>query len=289
MAAVDTIGAMEGRVRSHRREPGQTTLIVVCVMVLAVCLLRGAVPAVLDAVIGADLARRRSLGWPLATVLCALVPVTAAIWGFLGRRRLARVRRDFDRWQATSGWVPGRVDRVWPWTNRIRAPDMVTVMSAFDRELAGLPVTVGELSWIDEGLGDATDSWRGRGIFTVVRLPGSPPDFAVRSYRTVYRRRAGEDEFRRRFRTIFDDTVNAERLDHEELRKAHVNNEIPPWTLLDGELFTIVSTDKTATPAAMESAASDTLRVVELIGPRSDRAPDPTSTQRPASPKPETN
>jgi hypothetical protein len=147
---------------------------------------------------------------------------------------------------------------------------MVTVVSAFDGELAGLPVTIGELSWIDNGLGGAVDRWSGRGIFTVVRIPESPPDFAVRRYRTAHRQRVGEDEFRRRFRTIPDDTVNALRLDQETLRKAHVNGEIPPWTLREGELFTIVSIGKMATPAAMESAASHTLRVVELIGLQSD-------------------
>jgi hypothetical protein len=279
---------MGGRVRSHRRGPGRTTLIVICVVLLAVCLLYATVRAVLEVTL-ADFARRRALGWPLSMVLFGLLPTTVVIRNFLSNRRLARIRTDFDRWPATSGWVPGRVDRIWPWTNRIRAPDMVTVMSVFDREIGGLSVTVGELSWIDNGLGDATDRWKGRGIFTVVRLPGSPPDFAVRSYRTVYRQRAGEDEFRRRFRTIFDDTVNAESLDHEELRKAHVNGEIPPWTLLDGELFTIVSIEKTATPGAMESAASDTLRVVELIGLRSYSAPDSPPAQRSASPDSETN
>ncbi|MCU7727568.1 hypothetical protein ODJ79_27945 [Actinoplanes sp. KI2] len=243
------------------------TLIVVCAVILVVCLLCAAVPLAF-----ADFSRRRPLGWPLTTALCGLLLTTFVLRDLLRKRRLARVRRDFDRWQATSGWIPGRVDRIWPWTNHIRAPGMVTVTFAFDRDLGGLPVTVGELSWIDDGLGDATDRWKGRGIFTVVRLPGSPPDFAVRRYRTVYRQRAGEDEFRRRFRTIFNDTVNADRLDHEELRKAHVNNEIPPWTLLDGELFTIVSMDEPTTPAAMESAASDALRVAELIGLRSSSA-----------------
>jgi hypothetical protein len=264
------MAGMEGRVRSHRRGPGRIEMIVIVVVILAVCLLSAAVRAILEVALADFSSRREWLrGWRLPVVLCGLCVVAVVIRNFWWKRRLARVRRDFDRWQATSGWVRGRVDRVWPWTAHLLAPDMVTVLSAFDGELAGLPVTVGELSWIDNGLGDAVDRWSGRGICTVVRLPGSPPDFAVRKYRTVHRQRVGEDEFRRRFRAIFNDTVNARRLDQEVPRKAHVNGEIPPWTLLKGELFTIVSIDKLATPAAMESAASDTLRVVELLGLRS--------------------
>ncbi len=267
MAAVDTIATVEGR--GHRRGPDLVTFIVVCVAVPALCLLCVAVPTILDAGVTDDgHLRRYPLGWPLTSLLCLLILTPPFVRNFLSKRRLARIRRDFDRWPATSGWTPGSVDRTWPWTNRIRAPDMVTVISAFDSEIAGLPVTVGELSWTDNGLGDATDRWKGRGIFTVVRLPGSLPDFAVRRHRTVDRQRDGEDEFGRRFRTILNDTGNAGRLDSEEVRRAHVNSEIPPWTLLGGELFTIVSMDKPATPAAMESAATDALRVVELIATR---------------------
>ncbi|WP_285559654.1 hypothetical protein [Actinoplanes regularis] len=266
---------MEGRVRHHRRGPGGLmTSIVICVVFVAMCLLNATMRAVFQVAM-ADLASRYEWmrGWRLPTVLAGLFLMIAVLRNFLQKRRLARVRRVFERWEATSGWIRGRVDRVRPWTNRILAPDMVTVTSAFDRELAGLPVTIGELSWIDDGLSDATDRWKGRGVFAVVRLPGSPPDFAVRSYRTVYRQRAGEDEFRRRFRTIFNDTVDARRLDHDLPREAHVNGEIPPWTLLDGELFTIVSIEKVVTPEAMESAASATLRVAELTGLRSNWTP----------------
>jgi hypothetical protein len=265
------MSVMEGRVRSHRRGPGRIAWIVIGVAILAACLLFAAVRASLEVAIADFSSRREWLrGWHLPAALCGLCLATAAIRKFLSNRRLARVHRDLERWQATSGWVRGRVDRIWPWTPLILAPDMVTVESAFDGELAGLPATIGELSWIDNGLGGAVDRWSGRGIFTVVRLPGSPPDFAVRRYRTAHRQRVGEDEFRRRFRTIPIDTVNVPRLDQEALRKAHVNGEIPPWTLLEGELFAVVSIDRMATPAAMESAASQTLRVVELIGLRSD-------------------
>lgn len=268
---IDTIAAVENRARSDRRVPGWVTPVVVCVVVVAVCLL---CVAALGA-IGGDgprsaPPRRERLGWPVTAAICVLLPIPLLIQNYLQKRRLARIREDFARWQAASGWTPGRVDRVWPWTFRLQAPDMVTVTSAFDRELTGLPVTVGELSWIDNGLGDATDRWSGQGVFTVVRVPGSPPDFAVRRYRDKYRQRVGEDEFEQRFRTIFDDTVDAKRLDHEELRRAHVNSEIPPWTLLGGELFTIVSLDGPATPAAMESAAAGALRVVKLLDLRAE-------------------
>lgn len=221
----------------------------------------------------ADLSSRQEWlrGWRLPAVLAGLFLVTAVVRSFLRKRRLIRVRRDFGRWQVDAGWMLGSVDRVWPWATLIRAPDMVTVASAYDGERTGFPATVGEVSWIDNGFGEAVDRWSGHGVFAIVRLPGSPPDLAVRRFRTAYRQRADEDEFRRRFRTIASDTVDFRRLEQEALRNAHVNGEIPPWTLRQGELFTIVPIDGIVTPAAMESALAGALRVVELLGLRSDQ------------------
>jgi hypothetical protein len=201
-------------------------------------------------------------GWiaPLAVLIAVLV--TALV-----RRRLRRRhpdRAELDRWARDTDHQSVAVDRPWPWAPLVLAPAMVTVSSAYAGELDGLSVVVGEISWVENGLGDAVDRWNGRGVFTVVALPGARPRGAVREWRNVYARQDGQDEFPRRFRTIATDPDLSARLADPALRDCHVRGDIPPWTIQDGELFTIVSVD-TVTPGAIEDAARRTVRVVDLL------------------------
>ena len=146
------------------------------------------------------------------------------------------------------------------------------------REVAGLHVTVGELSWIDNGLGNAVDSWNGHGVFSVVRLPAEQPGAAVRLRRPAQRPRADGDEFRQRFRTITDTPAAVDLVAEPALLEAHVRGEIAPWTLIADELFTVEPTTAPVTPTALESASRRALRIIELLGllpPGLPRAPLP--------------
>jgi hypothetical protein len=202
-------------------------------------------------------------GWvaPLAVLVAVLVTT-------LVRRNLRRRhpdRAELDRWARDTGRQPVAVARPWPWASLVLAPDMVTVWSAYAGEIDGLPVVVGEISWVGNGLGDAVDRGNGRGVFTVVALPGVPSRGAVREWRNVYARRDGQDEFPRRFRTIGGDPDLAARLAATALRDAHVRGDVPPWTIQDGELFSIVAVEDTVTPGAVEDAARRTVHVVDLL------------------------
>jgi hypothetical protein len=142
---------------------------------------------------------------------------------------------------------------------------MATVASVYAASIDGYDVTAGEIEWIDNGLGNAVDRREGHGVFVVVRLPHAVPSTAVRAYRTLPSRRAGEDEFRRRFRIICTDAAFAARLDDPALRAAQVSAEIPPWTLIDDQLFAFVPLDTPLTPRAVEDAVDRTLQVLHLL------------------------
>jgi hypothetical protein len=265
---------MNGRVRHHRRGPGAIAGIVASVVLLVAVIGFAVIAAVAQVGIRDLLTTRTGLpyGWLVPPVIVGVFLATVAVRGHLRRRRLSQVRQELARWAETSGWSPVSTDRAWPWATLVRAPGMVTVGSAYTRQVDGLTVTGGEISWIDNGLGEAVDRWSGTGVFTIVTLPRARPRSAVREWRNVYRRRDGEDEFRRRFRVIVNDDESARLLADPALQEAHVRGDVPPWTLIDRELFTVVPDDAPITSPAIESATRRTLRVVDLLGLRSDRA-----------------
>jgi hypothetical protein len=200
-------------------------------------------------------------GWVAAPVVLLAVLVTVLV----RRHRRHPDRAELDRWARDTGRQSVATDRRWPWASLVLAPDMVTVWSAYAGECDGLPVVVGEISWVGNGLGDAVDRGTGRGVFTVVSLPAVRARGAVREWRNVYARGDGLDEFPRRFRTVAGDPELTARLADPALRDAHVRGDVPPWTLQDGELFSLVAVDDTVTPAAVEDAARRTVRVVDLL------------------------
>jgi hypothetical protein len=248
---------MAGRVRSHRRPAGTAVVVVVMLFMctVAVCLRLG-----LHLVVGAAY---RALGFPLTIGLAVLAGLLFLFgkwaWQIIARRMVGR-------WVRQARWSLVTDRTLWPWTPLQMAPDMVTVDVAFTGEAGGYPVTIGEVAWTGNGLGDAVDRWTGRGVFAVVQLPHALPPSAVRLRRTVHRRRSGEDEFRRRYRVIVEDPVFARRLADSRLRRAHLRRDIPPWTIVGSELVTITSSHGPLTPRKLKLATRQALRIIQLLG-----------------------
>ncbi|RSM58441.1 hypothetical protein DMB66_29710 [Actinoplanes sp. ATCC 53533] len=199
----------------------------------------------------------------------AVRPVTCGI--FVGcvfvhfwwrRRREQRAAREVAGWVATGGWEPVS-PRPWPWQGLVRWADTVTVLRAYAKRVEGFPVVTGELEFSDNGLGTSVDRRDGRAAFAVVTLPQPAPSMAVRAHRNAVRRGEGDDdEFRRRFRPV---GAESHRLDNPELRAAHVRGDIPPWTLIEDELFVFVPLDRPLRPRDLEEAARKAIRVVRLL------------------------
>jgi hypothetical protein len=201
------------------------------------------------------------LGRSVRPVTCLVfVVVVAAVPGLRAHRQL-RAAGAMAGWVATGGWEPV-VDRPWPWQGLVRWPDTVTVLRAYGKRVEGFPVVTGELRFQDNGLGTSVDRRDGRAAFAVVTLPQPAPSMAVRVHREPARRRRGEDEFRRRFHPVGADS---HRLDRPELRAAHVRGDIPPWTLLDDELFAFVPLTGPLRPDDLEETARRAIRVVLLL------------------------
>jgi hypothetical protein len=145
---------MTGRVRNHRRT-GLWEAVAAIVAVLAVCAgltsARGALAALV-------------IRWPVIGVVVLAAGIGyAACLRWWRRRRAARAQREMAGWRASSGWraVPPRAE--WPWTSLQRWPDVVTVLSGYARTIGGFPVTVGEISWTENGLGRTVDRYAGSG------------------------------------------------------------------------------------------------------------------------------
>ena len=198
----------------------------------------------------------------------AVRPITCGI--FVGgvfvhlwwrRRRERRAAGEMAGWVATGGWEPAS-PRPWPWQGLVRWPDTVTVLRAYAKRVEGFPIVTGELEFRDDGLGTSVDRRDGRAAFAVVALPQPAPSMAVRVYRNPLRRE-GDDEFERRFRPV---GAESHRLDSPELRAAHVRGDIPPWTLIEDELFVFVPLDTPLRPRDLEEAVRKAIRVVHLLG-----------------------
>jgi hypothetical protein len=201
--------------------------------------------------------------------LALLVVPGTLIAGYVVRDRLRvrgaiRARRELAEWARPAGWtaVPVAGDRGWPWTGLQVAPDVAVVLSAYTKRIVAFPVTVGEIRWHNRGLGTTVEDAAGSGLFVLVELPQALESMAVRCYPDLARRRPGEDEFRRRFELRGFDSY---RLDNPELRAAHLNGDVPLWTVIGRDLFAFVPLDGPATPDAVDLAVERTLRVVRLM------------------------
>ncbi|MEU4423063.1 hypothetical protein AB0F81_20760 [Actinoplanes sp. NPDC024001] len=175
-------------------------------------------------------------GWALLVLAVALLLIVA---GLLAHREV--VRRRVRAWAA--GWTPA--GRVWPWDGLRRQGD-IRVPRAWTREVAGLPVTVGEIRWSGGALAGAVLARAGRGVFVVVGLPGEAPEMGLRlPYRFV---------------------GDWPRQTDPEVREAFLDGRIPLWTVRGGELFTIEPRDGLfAGPAVFDRAVRRALLAVELL------------------------
>ncbi|MFD0975051.1 hypothetical protein [Plantactinospora endophytica] len=246
-------------VRDHRRPPGELTARVRILLVLCLisCGLAGYQIAIRSLVHRVGVTP--TLG--LAVVVLGLVAV-----GLIGWRLAAG--RSLDRWCTRNGWSPAAARAAWPWTPQQTPPGAVTVRFAAVKTLRGLSITVGELSWTRDGLGGSVEKPNGDGVFTVVRLPRSYPATAVQRRRTIGRRRAGEDEFLRKFRFIVDEPYFAHQLADPALRAAHLTGRIPRWAIVGDELYMVVASRLPLRPTQMVRATEQALYLLRLLGIR---------------------
>lgn len=200
-------------------------------------------------------------------VLALMVLVfSLVVIGVREGRRAARW--SLTRWGARTGWSPVVGRSEWPWTPQQPTADTVTVELAVGNTVDGFAVTVGELSWDRAGLGGSVEQSQGHGVFAVVRLPRSYPYTSVQRRRNVARRRAGENEFIRRFRIIVDEPYFADQLADPALRDAHLAGRVPPWTIVGDELYAVVASRLPLRPARVVAAAEQALYLVRLLGIR---------------------
>lgn len=243
-------------VRHHRRVPGgfpgsMAPLFVLCLLCCGLVGYR---------VVTRALVHR--IGYLPALGLTLLV-IVLLLAGLAGGRLAAH--RSLERWCARNGWSPATERGGWPWTPQQTRPDAVTVRFAAVKTVQGLPITVGELSWTDDGLGGSVEKSKGDGVFTVVRLPRSYPATAVQRCRSVGRRRAGEDEFLRRFRFVVDEPYFADQLADPALRAAHLTGRVPRWAIVGDELYTVVASRLPLRPARLITATDQVRHLLRLL------------------------
>ncbi|MGI5151505.1 hypothetical protein ACQEVC_34945 [Plantactinospora sp. CA-294935] len=208
-----------------------------------------------------SLVHRVGVASAIGLVVLVLGLVAAGLIGW----RLA-AGRSLYRWCARNGWSPAAERAAWPWTPQQTQPDAVTVRFAAVKTLRGLPITVGELSWTRDGLGGSVEKSKGDGVFTVVRLPRSYPATAVQRRRNIGRRRAGEDEFLRKFRFIVDEPYFAHQLADPALRAAHLTGRVPRWAIVGDELYTVVASRLPLRPTQVVTATEQALYLLRLLG-----------------------
>jgi hypothetical protein len=209
---------------------------------------------------------------PVATV-SALV---AGISGYAVRRLLTTraARRAFDEWLPAHGWSreePADRGR-WPWTADQIADGDVTVYTVLAGPLAGSLFTAGDLSWKNDGLGGVTVVSHGQGYFVSMKLPKTYPGAGV------HRRRdpAGPREplpFWRDYRVLGEDDTFLGRIASGEYQRAQVDEAIPPWSIADDELFTVVITRRALDPDRLDQTARQLIRVAAMLGLQ-EPAPD---------------
>lgn len=245
------------QIRNHRRPPGGIGSALATILILCgICAIPGAWP------VGMIVLARVLGGWTFLALLVLVVVLVPT----LQRMRVVTARRELAHWSAEADWLPATGRTEWPWSAEWPwNPDHVTVRSALGGVAEGLPVVIGELSWIHGALGGAVDSASGRGVFIVVRLPQPYASVSVQRRRQVPRRRGGEDEFVRRFRIILDDLSLADQLRNPELHEAHVTGRVLPWSITGDELYSVVVTGRPLRPATATELIQKTLFLLRLL------------------------
>ena len=205
---------------------------------------------------------RIAAGWAVALVALVAVIVLGEghpgmVWPavavlVVGRYRVRRwrARRRLARWAEEHGWVViDPAGREWPWRGLL-VSGRATVHRAWIRECDGMPVTVGEVAWTGAAFGGAVLSPADRGLFVVVRLPVGVPPMAMRlPYQFI---------------------GDSPRLTVPALRRAFLDDDVPPWTVPGEVLFTVEQHAEPTTPEAVDRVVTRALRVVRLL----DLGPD---------------
>ena len=172
------------------------------------------------------------------------------------RRRILSAERT-TVWALANGWT--RSDRTtWPGN-----AGNVTVGTVLISSMAGMQITVGEVTWSKDALGGAVDTPDGSGVFTRVRLPRSYPSTAVQRRREFGRDHRHEDRFDVVFRVVLDDTYFGDQLRKETLRRAHLRGDIPPWSIVGDELMLVEYGN--LTPGNVHTLQQQAAEIIELL------------------------
>ncbi|GAA4587697.1 hypothetical protein BJY16_008309 [Actinoplanes octamycinicus] len=181
-----------------------------------------------------------------------IVATTAGV-SLARRRRRRRMVREVQ----AAGWDPiDAQGRQWPWDGQLRQ-GAVTVETVWTREVAGFPVIVGRVRWTGNAFAGLVREREAHGLVVVVRLPQPEPAMALRSM----------------YRFVGD----SPRLDRPELRWAALRDELPTWTVVGDELFTVETHQDWITPEATDRSVHRALHVLNLLGIASHLPADGTS------------
>ncbi|GIF97441.1 hypothetical protein [Catellatospora citrea] len=254
-------------VRPHRASSSWSTALGCLGLSLALCC------GLSLLVVGAAALDRHVGGFPVYGLLLAAGGVAAigyGLWEWFGWRAAAR-------WAVRSGGTAS-VDRAdWPRAMR-EATGQVRVGFAVRTTVGGFPVVVGRVKWEEDGacLSGAVTVSTGSGSFAVLKLPTGYAYTTVQRRATGGRRGQGEDAFWNEYRIIIDDMTFADQLISAELRRAHLRGQIPPWAIIDDELYIVRRTMLPLTPKRARRLTSQLLQVAALldISP-TDPAPSP--------------
>ena len=167
-------------------------------------------------------------------------------------------------WARHSDWHIVRGQGPWPWLV-VDPYSRAVVRVALSGERHGLPVTVGEVWTRGKILGGVNESRRHTVIFVVVGLPHSYRTTAVEAYVGTGLSEAA-DEFDRWYHTTAEDLALAERLASPALRTAHVEGRIPPWRIVDDQLYAVSTLRAPLLPGKVLLAADQVLEIAELLG-----------------------
>ncbi|MFI5930972.1 hypothetical protein [Actinoplanes sp. NPDC051494] len=188
--------------------------------------------------------------WPAIGAAVVVALGAAGAWSaFLSWR----AQREKAAWTA---WERAGTDGPWPWSADFPQAGLITPLAAWSGWVDSLAVKAGEFTWSADALAGMTGTSEGTGAFVCVRLPRSLPPAAVH-VRSVA---AGK---------TFDDRFNVQgpgrHLVGDVLRIVHVENTIPPWTILGDELFAFARLTEPVRPRHIQDLAQRAAWVVQLL------------------------
>lgn len=183
----------------------------------------------------------------------------------VGHRQLRLVgRRAAVRWGERNGWSVVVDRHVWPWERLPVMSGSVTVEFAIAGNAGGYPIMVGEVSWKNDGFDGVIGQPEGHGVFAVVTLQKAYGAASIRRRRSSASIRF-EDEFDREYRILLEDVRMMDRFAAPAVKAAHVAEQVPPWMIVDDQLFAVVARRRALRPAAITDLTRRVLRLVKLL------------------------